>query len=319
MKKLLKYLLLAILLCIAAIAFLNYPVSSTPKDFPLLSDTTRIRNNLEKIINTKNYRNFGNVDVLDTVSDYIKHKFLETTNHVSIQEFQVRGNIYKNVIATFGPETGQRIIVGAHYDVCLDQDGADDNASGVAGLLELAQLLHKTNTNYRIDLVAFSLEEPPDFNTENMGSYVHAKSLSDSSVSVFGMISLEMIGVFSDEIGSQEYPVGFLKWIYGSRGDYITLVQNFWSGKFARNFKSSYFKNNSILTKSIRAPAFFGGIDLSDHSNYWKFGYSALMITNTAFYRNKYYHTEEDKLFRLDIRRMALVIDGLYRSLCTLE
>lgn len=319
MKKLIKYSLLALLLLIVFLFFSNYPISSSPKNLPRLSDTIQIRKNLEQIIHTPDYRNFRNVAVLNGVSEFLKSTFLESTKRVSFQEYPARGNTYRNVIASFGPETAPRIIVGAHYDVCLDQDGADDNASGVAGLLELARLLSNTPLQYRIDLVAYSLEEPPDFDTHNMGSYVHAKSLSDSNVSVYGMISLEMIGYYSDDKDSQHYPVGLLKWIYGDRGNFITLAQKFGSGKFARNFKSQYFKNNSIPAKSFKAPSFFGGINLSDHANYWEFGYSALMITNTAFYRNEYYHTKNDKLYRLDIPRLALVIDGVYRSLIAIE
>jgi hypothetical protein len=319
LKKFFIYLVFALLLLTVFVLFSNFPVSSAPKNLPRLSDTIRIRQNLEQIINTPDYRNFRNVEVLNGVSEFLKTKFLESTNLVSFQEYPARGNTYRNVIASFGPESAPRIIVGAHYDVCLDQDGADDNASGVAGLLELARLLSKSSLQYRIDLVAYSLEEPPDFDTHNMGSYVHAKSLSDSNVAVLGMISLEMISYFSDGKDSQRYPVGFLKWIYGDRGNFITLTQKFGSGKFARNFKSLYFKNNSIPAKSFKAPSFFGGIDLSDHANYWKFGYSALMITNTAFYRNEYYHNKGDKLHRLDIPRMALVIDGVYRSLMAIE
>jgi hypothetical protein len=231
----------------------------------------------------------------------------------------VNGNTYKNIIASFGPENGKRIIVGAHYDVCGNQDGADDNASGVAGILELARLLKTQALKYRIDLVAYSLEEPPYFNTKQMGSYIHAKSLHDANISVKGMVSLEMIGYFSDKENSQDYPIGIMKWIYGDKGNFITIVQKSFCGEFAKEYKRLSFKNNSIPTKSFRTPWFLGGANLSDHQNYWKFGYSAIMVTNTAFFRNHNYHRNLDQLDALNIPKMGLVIDGVFRTLLSLK
>lgn len=297
----------------------NYPASSDAKDLPLLSDTVHLRRSLELVINTDEPRNYKNIGALDTVAERIRFEFLQYSDRVSIQEYKIEKNSYKNIIASFGPENGERIIVGAHYDVCGDQDGADDNASGVAGILELARLLKDRTLKYRIDLVAYTLEEPPYFNSKEMGSYVHAKSLHDAHIPVKGMISLEMIGYYSDKEDSQDYPIGILKWIYGNKGDYITVVQKSFCGKFAKQFRKLSFKNNSISTRSFRCPSFLGGVNLSDHKNYWRFGYSAVMITNTAFFRNHNYHKPSDKLYTLDILKMGQVIDGVFRSLIQLE
>ncbi len=296
----------------------NYPFSSNAKSFSSLSDTTNIRKNLELIINTPDYRTHLNVSMLDTVAERIKKEFQKYSGRVVTQDYIVNENIYKNVIASFGPVEGERIIVGAHYD-SRTGDGADDNASGVAGVLELSRLLKDQSLKYRIDLVAYSLEEPPYFNTKNMGSYIHAKSLHDSGIAVKGMVSLEMIGYFSDQENSQNYPIGFMKWIYGDKGNFITIVQKSFCGDFAKNFKKISFQNNSIATKSFRVPWFVGGANLSDHENYWKFGYSALMITNTAFFRNHNYHKISDQLDKLDVQRMGLVIDGVFRTLIQIE
>lgn len=319
MKKIIKYTILTILLLIGIFIFQNYPISSAPKDLPRLADTSNIRRNLEAIINTPKSRNYKNIDVLDSIANYIRLEFLKFSDRITTQQFGVRDQSYSNIIASFGPEDGERIIVGAHYDVCGQQDGADDNASGVAGLLELARLLKNNELKYRVDLVAYSLEEPPFFGTQQMGSYVHAKSLHDANVPVKGMISLEMIGYFSDAEGSQDYPLGFLKWFYGSKGNYITIVQKSLPGSFAKQFKELAFENNSIVTKSFRVPSFFGGIDLSDHRNYWKFGYSALMVTNTSFYRNTSYHQKGDTLQHLNIPKMGLVVDGVFRVLAAIK
>ncbi|RZK52318.1 MAG: M28 family peptidase, partial [Pedobacter sp.] len=209
----------------------------------------------------------------------------------------------------------KRIIVGAHYDSCGDQEGADDNASGVVGLLELARLLKGQKINQRIDLVAYSLEEPPFFRTEYMGSYIHAKSLVESKTDVFEMISLEMIGYFKDEKKSQSYPLGLLSLIYGNKGNYITLVKKFGAGEFTRKFWRNFKSAKTIKTKKFAGPPALPGIDFSDHLSYWNFGFSALMLTDTSFFRNKNYHKSTDTMETLDISRMAKVIDGVLTSL----
>jgi hypothetical protein len=319
MKLFFIVLFLLVVAVIALTAFQNYPANAKPKSFERLSDTANIKRCLELVVNTPKPRWFRNTDVLDTVANRVRAEFLEHTNRVSFQNFAIGSNEYRNVIASFGPHSGKRIIVGAHYDVCGEQDGADDNASGVAGILELARLLKNAALKYRIDLVAYSTEEPPYFGTSNMGSYVHAKSLHDEKAAVLGMISLEMIGYYKDEPNSQRYPVGILKAFYGNKGNFITVVQKSFSGKFARQYKRLAFEKNSLPTKSFRAPSFFGGIDLSDHRNYWKFGYSAVMITNTSFYRNHNYHRDTDRIATLDINRMSMTIDGVYRTLIAFE
>lgn len=318
MKRAIKYSIIIVLVSISIFVLQNYPFSTDVKNLSRLSDTSNIKRNLESLISTTGYRNHKNIDALDTVAERVKIEFSKYTDRIAIQDYKVKENNYKNIIASFGPDDGERIIVGAHYDVCGDQDGADDNASGVAGILELARLLKEQHLKYRIDLVAYTLEEPPYFNTKQMGSYVHAKSLHDSNIPVKGMVSLEMIGYYSDEANSQSYPIGIMKWIYGDKGNFITIVQKSFCGSFAKEFKRLSFNNCSIATKSFRTPSFLGGANLSDHQNYWKFGYSAVMVTNTAFFRNHNYHTKLDRLEALNISKMGLVIDGVFRTLVSL-
>lgn len=275
------------------------------------SDTTRIRQHMQVLTQTAVSRNYQHPEQLDEIAEYLFEQFALYADTVYYQPYAVGNRTYKNVIAVFGPREARRTIIGAHYDVCGEQDGADDNASGTTGLLELARLLDTTTLSERIDLVAYTLEEPPFFRTDKMGSYIHATSLVKDSVDVKGMICLEMIGYFKDEKRTQDYPLGFLKLFYGSRGNYITLVNKFGPGKFARKFTNRYKHNSDIRTKRFKGPKALQGIDFSDHLNYWKFGISALMITDTAFYRNKEYHGN-DTLDRLDLARMAKVIDGVY-------
>lgn len=283
------------------------------------ADTSIIKEHLKIITQTVGFRTHDNIDLLNKTADYVYTVFEKYSDTTYFQKFVVNGKTYKNVICSFGLRNYKRIIIGAHYDVCGDQEGADDNASGVVGLLELSRLLKNKPLNYRVDLVAFTLEEPPYFRTKQMGSYVHAKSLRDNNIDVYGMISLEMIGYFKDKKKSQSYPLGILKMFYGSKGNYITLVKKFGAGKFSRKFSKQFKDAGTIKTKKFIGPASLPGIDFSDHLNYWDFDYNGLMITDTAFYRNKGYHEEIDKMETLDITRMASVIDGVLIGLGNLK
>jgi Zn-dependent M28 family amino/carboxypeptidase len=279
------------------------------------SDTILIKNHLINITKTAKFRNYQNLEQLNRVAKYIHADFSKYADKVSYQEFEVNSVIYKNVICSFGTENSKRIVVGAHYDVCGNQEGADDNASGVVGLLELARQLKGKKLKYRIDLVAYTLEEPPYYRTEFMGSFIHAKSLVEEKADVFGMISLEMIAYFKDEKNTQTYPIGLLKLFYGGKGNFITLVNKMHSGKFARKFSSKMKSKASVKIKKFKAPRVLPGIDYSDHRNYWHFGISALMITDTSFYRNFNYHNDTDTLETLDLKRMAKVIDEVLITL----
>lgn len=279
------------------------------------ADTNLIRAELKELTKTNKSRNYRNLDQLNSTAIYIKNIFQKYADSVYFQDYKVDGRTYRNVVCAFGIKNKERIIVGAHYDVCGEQEGADDNASGVVGLLELARMLKGVPLTKRIELVAYTLEEPPYFRTENMGSYIHAKSLVDEQANVVGMISLEMIGFFSDAADSQEYPLKILRLFYGHRGNYITLAKKNGAGKFARRFTKIFQSKKQIRTKKFTAPAGLPGIDFSDHLNYWKFGFSALMITDTAFYRNRNYHQTTDIMETLNIPKMAKVIDGVYLSL----
>jgi Zn-dependent M28 family amino/carboxypeptidase len=261
------------------------------------------------------HRNYQHPEQLNEIADYLLKTFLQYADTAYFQTYTFNKREYKNVIACFGTQHKERIIVGAHYDVCGEQEGADDNASGTVGLLELARQLDSKTLNHRVDLVAYTLEEPPFFRTEYMGSYIHAQSLVHDSVDVKGMVCLEMIGYFADGKKTQNYPVGFLKLFYGSRGNYITLVNHIGPGAFAQRFTKLYKRKSTVEAKQFKGSKNTAGVDFSDHLNYWAAGISALMITDTAFYRNKSYHQPTDTMDRLDYDRMAKVIDGVLMTL----
>ncbi|MFT4600248.1 MAG: hypothetical protein ACI857_000422 [Arenicella sp.] len=279
------------------------------------ADTLIIEKHLTALTKTDKARNHLNLQTLNSAADYIFNKFKKYADTTFYQTYKVEGIEYKNVICRFGTEFTETTVIGAHYDVCGEQEGADDNASGIVGLLELARMLKGKKLDKQIEIVAFTLEEPPFFRTEQMGSYIHAKSLIDDKREVNGMICLEMIGYYDSAKKSQHYPLRFLSMFYGSRGDFITIVNKFGKHKFARKFTSKFKKLSEVEAKKFTGPKGLQGIDFSDHLNYWKFGISALMITDTAFYRNMHYHETGDKMEILDLPKMALVIDAVFKSL----
>ena len=291
------------------------PACQSEQKFVAFSDRERVKDNLTTVTRSFGNRDYLNLTALNKVAAFVHNQLSVCCDSVNYQEFNVGETEYKNVIASIGTEHEERIIIGAHYDVCGIQEGADDNASGLVGLLELARLLSKENLNYRIDFVAYTLEEPPFFKTKQMGSYIHAKSVFEEKQNVKGMICLEMIGYFNDSENSQKYPLGILKLFYGNKGDFITVVEKFGSGSFSSKIRRLMKKQKLIKTKSFKGPKFIQGLDFSDHRNYWEFGYDALMITNTSFYRNPNYHEPSDKVETLDIERMCRVIDQVYLSI----
>ena len=252
-------------------------------------------------------RDWEHRDNLDRCADYIAQRFQEAGAAVESQTVAVGRRQYRNVIGRFGVGAQPRIVVGAHYDTCGDQPGADDNASGVAVLIGLAGLLGQISPPSAVDVVAYVLEEPPFFRTEQMGSAIHAKSIADDKRRYRGVIVLEMVGYFKDEWGSQSYPTLLLRLMYPSRGNFIGVVSRWDQGDWVKAVKVGMKGTTDLPVYSIRAPPVIPGIDFSDHLNYWPYGFKALMVTDTAFYRNKAYHSSADTSDRLDYSRMAQV------------
>nr|CAA6829992.1 MAG: Aminopeptidase YwaD [uncultured Thiotrichaceae bacterium] len=232
------------------------------------------------------------------------------------QTYEAVGQQFHNLILEFGPDTGKTLVIGAHYDTHAGLPGADDNASGVAGLIELARLLSTTDLQRRVTLVAYTLEEYVFYATPFMGSYVHAKMLKDKNIDVELMISLEMIGYFNDEPDSQLFPVSWLKHFYSDRGDFIAVIGNMSNIPAVRTVKSSFLRSagEKLPVYSLNAPMLLvPGIDSSDHRNYWIMDYPAVMITDTAYNRNLAYHTPQDTADRLDYDKMADVVKATYQ------
>ncbi len=262
-------------------------------------------------------RSYYDTERLNKAVDYIEERFRSYKCAVKKQQFEAEGQTYYNIEAEVkGTSNADEIIViGAHYDTVIGTPGADDNASGIAGVLELARLTAEKPLPYTIRFVAFALEEPPFFRTKHMGSYVYAESLKKENAKVKGMISLEMIGYFCDKEGCQFYPLSFFKWFYPKKGDYLAFVGNISSRAFTTKIKKAFKKASSFPIESINTISLVPGIDFSDHLSFWEFDYDAFMITDTSFYRNPHYHGAGDTPDILDYKRMAEFVEGFYSAL----
>jgi Zn-dependent M28 family amino/carboxypeptidase len=273
-------------------------------------------------------RSFDQPQKLDAAASYIKAEFLRASASVSEQLFRVEEEQYRNVVAHYGPNIGPVLVIGAHYDSFADPTGgeesskgyspqshtpgADDNASGVAVLLELGRLLVHPPPHIGVELVAYAPEEPPHFRTDSMGSSWHARQLRKAGREVALMISLEMVGFYSTTPKSQTYPTGLLNWLYPDTGDFIGVVGRIQDWGPTRRVKAALLGASDLPVHSVNAPPVIPGVDFSDHISYWNEGITALMVTDTAFYRNPYYHSPGDTADRLDYPRMAKVTQGIY-------
>jgi len=314
----LKHFLLATVITLATGSCMSTDI---PYEHPAVAvDQQELYTVVQQLTSVYPPRSFYNVISLDRMADYIHDRFEAHGYRPVEQRFDVDGRSYKNILASYGPEKAPRFVLGAHYDVCGDQPGADDNASAVAGLLAVAGLFkkHAPPLDFRIDLVAYTLEEPPVFRSKHMGSYIHAQSLHKAGAKLLGMACLEMIGYYTETPKSQEYPLPLMKLFYPTQGNFIGVVGNFSSRKLVNHFRDNLALSD-LPVESLKAPAILPGVDFSDHLNYWKFGYPAVMITDTAFYRNPHYHEPSDRIETLDFVKMAEVVKGVYWALINLS
>ncbi|MFQ5588999.1 MAG: M28 family peptidase [Nitrospiria bacterium] len=222
---------------------------------------------------------------------------------------------YQNIVAIKKGRAKESIVVGAHYDSVIGTPGADDNASGVAVLLELARLLQDFNLEKTVIFAAFANEEPPFFRTPAMGSARFVKAHADEKITF--MISLEMLGFYSDTPGAQSYPP-FLKYFYPDKADFIAVVGNLGSRHFVTEMAEAMRAAVDMPVETLSAPRIVPGVDYSDQLNFWKAGIPAVMITDTAFNRNPHYHTRHDLPKTLNTEKMAEVTQGIFGALLQL-
>lgn len=229
-----------------------------------------------------------------------------------------------NILAETGSEDSpRRYLVGAHYDSLAGTVGADDNASAVAVLLETARILHAAAcgeaSQVSVQFAGFALEEPPAYGTRAMGSRVRAKNAKKAKERIDGMICLEMVGYTCRQPGCQSYPfpLGFMN--YPPTGDFIGIVGNGSSRALLRAVEKAFKKNPNLPVVTLTVPLNgwpIPSVRLSDHAPFWDAGYPAVMVTDSAFYRNPYYHTVDDTLETLDFTFMAQLVKSLVTFFC---
>lgn len=253
---------------------------------------------------------------LAKVEGYIETELKSLGLSVESDPFTYYGKDYRNLIARLGPPSdAPLIILGAHYDSVEGTPGADDNASGVAVLLEAARVLSRLRLNSPTLFCAFNLEE---FNMIGSGHF--AKRLKARGAKVKAMISLEMVGYADRRPGSQQYPIG-LRWFYPDRGDFIGVIGNLRSVSLLRQFARSMreVKGLPVETLTVLGNGFLlPQVRLSDHSSFWDVGYPALLLTDTSFFRNPHYHGPTDSLETLDLDFMAKVCEGVIKGILSL-
>ncbi len=321
MSFLLRALLLIALVCGLAALVLLHLTRMPGRNYqgtlpPLTNEETIIESNLHKTVHylagTIGERNLIAFQPLEKTAQFIEISFHAAGYSVQSQEYTVEMRKVRNLIAEIpgGEKPREIVIVGAHYDTVADCPGADDNSSGVAGLLELARLLHDSHPARTVRFVAFVNEEPPWFQTENMGSLVYAKELKRRGENVVAAISLETIGMYSDQEGSQQYPA-VLGSLYPKKGNFIAIVGNIASAALVRQAVGAFRRSAKFPVEGAAAPAAITGVSWSDQWSFWEQGYPAIMVTDTAPFRNPHYHLPSDTPETLDYDRMARVVSGM--------
>src|SRR5436190_14041311 len=275
----------------------------------------RLRAHVAQLSEVIGERHERRPEALETAARYIENQFRVAGLEVEDQTFVSGGTPVRNVVA-WRPGKGPTMVVGAHYDSAPGSGGADDNASGTAVLLELARLAPSWSAGRPIEFAAFTTEETP--RRRDMGSYRYVKELPRRRLWVKGMICLEMVGYYDVRPGSQRYPP-VLQPFFPSRGDFIALVSNFQSRRLMRQMQRPLRQAGGLSFSQAVLPAFLGGVDRSDHMNFWEAEIPAILVSDTAFYRNPNYHRAGDRAATLDYSRMATLTQTLAEALSSIS
>ena len=292
------------------------PVSSSSDSYQtLFPKEKRLRDRLKEhvlvLADRIGERNLWHPKQLEAAGSYIQNVLINLGYDVTAQPYQTRGMTVNNFEAQhLGSNRPEEIIVvGAHYDSVIGSPGANDNASGVACILEVARLLADRKLKRTVRWVAFVNEEPPFFQTAEMGSWVCATRSRRLEEKIKAMFSIETIGYYSDDPGSQHYPFPF-SFFYPDTGNFIGFVSNVSSRKLLHKVLASFRKYASVPSEGVAAPGWITGLGWSDHWSFWKQEYPAIMVTDTAPFRYQYYHTMEDTPDKIDYSRLAQVVSG---------
>ncbi|MCX5855821.1 MAG: M20/M25/M40 family metallo-hydrolase [Deltaproteobacteria bacterium] len=318
-KKMIGFILLVIILLAAYLIYAVVKIRFTPsvvmprQEPASRGDTRQFYRHVEHMSVRIGSRSVYEYSKLEETKRYIV-SCLENFGYTpELQKVTYDGQVFNNVTASIKGKSSpdETVVIGAHYDTVFGAPGADDNASAVAVLLEMSRILKSFPPGRTIKLVFFVLEEPPVFRTEHMGSYVYAKDAKAKNENIKAMICLEMLGYYADKKGGQTFPLPLMGLMYSSTPDFIAVVGNLQSRSLVERVKNTLKRNQGIPVESLSTVGFVPGVDFSDHWSFWKMGYPAVMITDTAFYRNPNYHTEKDTIDTLDFNRMTELLNGL--------
>jgi hypothetical protein len=274
----------------------------------------RLRGHVTTLAGTIGERTVIRYRELRRAAEYVDGCFAALGFQVHEQSYRVDGrrvdNLWVEIPGSLRPE--EIVVIGAHYDSPPGSPGADDNASGTAVLLELARLLRDAKPACTLRFVAFVNEEPPFFQTDRMGSRVYAAEAGRKKEKIQAMLALESIGFYDETPKSQQYPFPF-SLFYPDTGDFIGFVGNFAGRSLLRRTVAAFRETTLFPSECVLAPEFITGIGWSDHWSFWQEGYPAIMITDTAPFRNPHYHEPTDTPDRIDYGRLARVTAGLGR------
>ncbi|WHO38138.1 M28 family peptidase [Sphingobium sp. AP49] len=283
---------------------------------PLTLDQSRLTESLKADVAAIASRphNLQYPRALEAAARHLEQELEAADYDVQRQYYEASGRPVRNIEVVLQPmsETARTLVIGAHYDSAGDAPGANDNGSGAAALLALARRMTdlRGRTPIKIRLVFFVNEEPPFFQTSKMGSAVYAKQLRQSGEDVLGMISLETMGYYSDQPGSQHYPFP-LGLRYPGTGNFVAFVGMLPSRSFVRQTVEAFRKEARFPSIGGVAPGALQGIGWSDHWSFANEGIPALMVTDTAPFRYPYYHTTRDAPDKINYQRLARVVSGL--------
>jgi len=279
---------------------------------PERSGADALRHDVQTLAGTIGERNVWRPAALALAATYIANRFRSAGLDVRAQTYEAAGQRVENIEAVLpGTSKGQEaVVVGAHYDSVRGSPGANDNATGVAAVLELGRRLAGRPHPRTVRFVAFVNEEPPFFQTPLMGSLVYARAARERGDRVVAMLSLETMGYYSDARNSQKYPAPIAN-LYPDTGDFIGFVSNLQSARLLLRTRRAFRARTSFPFRSAAVPASIPGVGWSDHWSFWQAGYPAVMVTDTAPYRYPWYHTAHDTPDKISFDRLAQVVDGL--------
>lgn len=279
-----------------------------------------LRRHVAMLTRTVGERSIRQPDKLAQAADYIRTWFEGLGLPARKQSYRYRGVEVSNIVARLGSTTypSRHYVLGAHYDAVDGTVGADDNASAVAVLMETARAAREVvavdGQDMGITFAAFTMEESPAFGTRFMGSRVFAAEARKKAIRIEGMICLEMVGYTCREPGCQRYPFPLQFMRYPKTGDFIGIVGNMKSASFTRGLRRSFEANPDLPVVALTVPLngwLMPNVRLSDHASFWNYGYRAVMVTDSAFYRNPHYHLPSDTMETLDYDFMAELVESL--------